>query len=219
VVNWKTVGANVKLIYEGKVIEDVLHRISSVDKALPKDIVAVILERLYSRFGCYVDWLHHKYLLCDRPLTSNCKRRGNLYWCVIEPPWFFSEEPRPGCIKLSNGYLCAQKDANVALSLFDNGNCETALAAMPGQKAEVGEWILLISDGEVYECGRIVSVYRMKQECRLAERCGRLWKVSKKSAIAYEAVGNKTYIVWQKPAIELLRGIYIEAKKEEYYYE
>ena len=212
-VNWKTVGKNVKLIYEGKVIEDVLHRINSIDKALPKDVVAVILERLYEKFGCYVDWLHKRYVLCDRPLGVNCRQRGRLYWCVVDEPWFYSDRPLPGCIKLSNGYLCVQKDANVALRRFEEGDCGAALAAMPGRRVETEELILYMSDGEVYECDRVVSIYRIRQECRWAERCGKLWKVSKKAVIAYEIAGNRTYVVWQKPALELLRGIYIEEKK------
>jgi len=214
VVNWKTVGGNVKLIYEGKVVEDVLHRIASIDKALPKDVVAVVLERLYEKFGCYVDWLHRRYVLCDRPIGVNCKQRGKLYWCVVEGPWFFSDRPLPGCFKLSNGYLCVQKDADVALRRFDEGDCETALAAMPGRRADAGEWILYISEGEVYECDKAVSIYRVKQECHMAERCGRLWKASKKAAIIYEVTPKGTYVVWQKPALELLRGIYIEERKE-----
>ena len=213
-VNWKVVGKNVKKIFEGEVAEDVLHRIPSIDKALPKDVVAAILEKLHSRFGCYVDWLHRRYVLCDRPIGVNCKQRGKLYWCVVEPPWFFSDRPLPGCIKLSNGYLCVQKDADVALRRFDEGDCEAALAAMPGRRAEAGGWILYASDGEVYECDRTVGVFRIRQECRPAARCGRLWKISKKAAIAYEVAGGKTYVAWQKPAIELLRGIYIEEKKE-----
>jgi len=214
VVNWKTVGKNVKLIYEGKVIEDVLHRINSIDKALPKEVTAVILERLFEKFGCYVDWLHHRYVLCDRPLGADCRQRGRLYWCVVEEPYFFSERPLPGCFKLTNGYLCVQKDADVALRRFEEGDCGAALAAMPGRRAEAGEWMLYVSDGEVYECSRAVSIYRIRQECRLAERCGKLWKVSKKAVIAYEIAGNRTYVVWQKPALELLRGLYIEEKKE-----
>jgi len=213
VVDWRTVGKNVKLIYEGKAVEDVLHRIASIDKALPKDVVAVILERLYGKFGCYVDWLHRRYVLCDRPIGVRCRQRGRLYWCVVEEPWFFSDRPLPGCVELSNGYLCVQKGVETALDQLSRGNCEAALAAMPGRRAEVGEYILYISDGEVYECGKAVSIYRIRQECRLAERCGNLWKVSKKAAIAYEVAGGRTYVVWQKPAIELLRGIYIEEKK------
>jgi hypothetical protein len=214
VVNWKTVGKKVKLIYEGKAVEDVLHRIPSIDKALPKDVVAAILERLHDKFGCYADRLHRKYVLCDRPLGANCRQRGRLYWCAVEEPWFFSERPLPGCVMLSNGYLCVRKDAGVALERFDRGDCGAALAAMPGRKAEVEEWILYVSEGEVYECSRIVSIYRVRQECRLAQNCGRLWKVSKKTAIAYEVASNRTYVVWQKPALELLRGIYIEEKSE-----
>jgi len=212
VVNWKTVGKNVKLIYEGKVIEDVLHRINSIDKALPKEVTAVILERLFEKFGCYVDWLHHRYVLCDRPLGVNCRQRGKLYWCVVDEPWFYSDRPLPGCIKLSNGYLCARKDAKVALGRFEEGSCDAALAAMPGRIVETGELILYVSDGEVYECDRVVSIYRIRQECRLAERCGKLWKISKKAVIAYEVVNNRTYVVWQKPTLELLRGIFIEEK-------
>ena len=211
-VNWKTVGKNVKLIYEGKAIEDVLHRINSIDKALPKEVTAVILERLFEKFGCYVDWLHHRYVLCDRPLGVNCRQRGRLYWCVVEEPWYFSDRPLPGCIKLSNGYLCVRKDVDFALDQFDKGNCDAALAAMPGRRVETEELILYVSDGEVYECDRVVSIYRVRQECRLTERCGKLWKVSKKAVIAYEVVNNRTYVVWQKPALELLRGIFIEEK-------
>lgn len=213
-VDWKTVGKNVKLIYEGVVVEDVLHRINSIDKALPKDIVAVILERLYSKFGCYVDWLHRRFVLCDRPIGVRCTKRGRLYWCVVEPPWFFSERPLPGCIKLSNGYLCVQKGVDVVLDQLGKRNCDAALAAMPGRRAEAGEWVLYVSDGEVYECDRITSIYRIRQECRLAERCGKVWKVSKNAAIAYEVTGSRTYVVWQKPSIELLRGIYIEERSE-----
>jgi hypothetical protein len=213
VVDWKTVGKNVKLIYEGNVAEDVLHRITSIDKALPKDVVAVILERLYSRFGCYVDWLHKKYVLCDKPLGINCRQRGKLYWCVVEEPWFYSDRPLPGCMKLTNGYLCVKKGVDVVLDQLSRGNCGAALAAMPGRRAEVGEWILYVSEGEVYECNRAVSIYRIKHECRPAERCGKLWKVSKTAAIAYEIV-DRTYVVWQKPALELLREIYIEEKTE-----
>jgi hypothetical protein len=212
VVNWKTVGLNVKMIYEGRHIEDVLHRINSIDKALPKDVTAVILERLYSRFGCYVDWLHKKYILCDRPLGARCRQRGRLYWCVVEEPWFYSERPLPGCVALTNGYICVQKDAEIALRRFEEGDCASALAAMPGKKVEVGEWILYVSD-EVYECDKVVSIYRIRQECRPAQRCGKLWKISKKAAIAYEVLNNRTYVVWQKPAIELLRGIYVEERK------
>jgi hypothetical protein len=214
VVNWKTVGKNVKMVYEGKVVEDVLHRIASIDKALPKDIVAAILEKLYSKFGCYVDWLHRKYVLCDRPIGANCKQRGKLYWCVVEEPWFFSERPLPGCIKLSNGYLCVQKGVDTVLDQLSKGNCDAAVAAMPGRRAETEKWILYVSEGEVYECDKTVSIYRIRQECHLAERCGKLWKISKKAVIAYEVTGNRTYVVWQKPALELLRGIYIEEKNE-----
>jgi hypothetical protein len=210
VVNWKTVGKNVKLIYEGKAVEDVLHRINSIDKALPKEVTAVILERLYEKFGCYADWLHKRYVLCDRPLGAGCKQRGRLYWCAVEEPWFYSEHPLPGCFKLTNGYLCVRKDVGVALDQLGRGNCGAALAAMPGRRAEAGEWVLYVSDGEVYECDKATSIYRIRQECRLAERCGRLWKVSKRAVIAYEVVGGRTYVVWQKPALELLRGIYIE---------
>jgi hypothetical protein len=212
---WKTVGLNVKMIYEGKVVEDVLHRVPSIDKALPKHMTAVILERLYEKFGCYVDWLHRKYVLCDRPAGANCRQRGRLYWCVIEPPWFFSEQPLPGCIRLSNGYLCAWKDPEVALQKFEKRDCASALAAMPGRKAEAGGWILYVSDpmAEVYECDKVVSIYRVRQECRLAERCGNLWKISRRAAIAYEILGGRTYVVWQKPTAELLREIYVEEKK------
>ncbi len=213
-VDWKTVGKNVKLIYEGKVVEDVLHRITSIDKALPKDVVAVILERLYSRFGCYVDWLHKKYVLCDKPLGARCKRRGRLYWCVVEEPWFFSDRPFPGCIKLSNGYLCMRKDVDIALDQLSKGNCDAALAALPGRKVETKELILYVSEGEVYECDKVVSTYRIRQECRPAERCGKLWKISKKSTVVYEVVNNRTYIVWQKPTLELLREIFIEEKSK-----
>jgi hypothetical protein len=208
-INWYTVGRNVELIYKGVVKEDVLHRIPSIDKALPKDVVAVILERLYNKFGCYVDWLHRRYVLCDRPLGVKCRQRGRLYWCVVEPPWFFSEQPLPGCFPLSNGHLCVRKDADTALRRLEEGDCDAALAAMPGRRAEVGEWILYVSEGEIYECNKIVSIYRVKQECRLAQNCGKLWKISKAAVIAYEVTGGKTYIVWQKPADELLRGIYM----------
>ncbi len=211
-VNWKTVGKNVKLIYEGKVVEDVLHRINSIDKALPREMVAVILERLYEKFGCYVDWLHKKYVLCDRPLGVNCRQRGRLYWCVVEEPWFYSDRPLPGCVKLANGYLCVKKGIDVVLDQLGKGNCDAALAAMPGRRAEVGKWILYVSEGEIYECSKTVSIYRVKQECNLAERCGKLWKISKDAVIAYEVTGGRTYVVWQKPALELLRGIYIEEK-------
>jgi hypothetical protein len=217
-INWRTVGLNVKLIYEGVVVEDVLHRISSIDKALPKDVVATILERLYSKFGCYVDWLHRRYVLCDRPLGVGCRQRGRLYWCVVEPPWFFSERPLPGCVELTNGYLCVQKDEKVALERFDKGDCDAALAAMPGRRAEVEEWILLVSDGEVYECDKTVSIYRVRQECRLAQNCGRLWKVSKRAAIVYEITGGRTYVVWQMPALELLKRIYAPAVNENIQY-
>ncbi len=213
-VDWKTVGKNVKLIYEGKVVEDVLHRITSIDKALPKDVVAVILERLYSKFGCYVDWLHKKYVLCDRPLGTNCRQRGRLYWCVVEEPWFYSDRPLPGCVKLSSGYLCVKKGIDVVLDQLGKGNCDAALAAMPGRKVETEELILYMSDGEVYECDKVVSIYRIRQECRPAERCGKLWKISKKVAIVYEVVNNRTYVVWQKPTLELLRGIFIEEKNK-----
>ena len=213
-VNWKTVGTNVKLIYEGKVVEDVLHRINSIDKALPKEVTAVILERLYERFGCYVDWLHKKYVLCDRPLGAKCRQRGRLYWCVVEEPYFFSEQPLPGCFKLANGHLCVRKDVETALRRFEEGDCGAALAAMPGRRAEVGGWILYVSGGEVYECDKAVSIYRIRQECRPAERCGRLWRISRDVVIAYEVAGGRTYVVWQKPALELLRGIYIEEKME-----
>jgi hypothetical protein len=204
----------VQRIYKGVVVEDVLHRIESVDKALPKDVVAVILVRLYDKFGCHVDWLHRRYVLCDRPLGARCKRRGRLYWCVVGEPWFFSDRPLPGCAQLNNGYLCVKKDAGVALEQFDERDCDAALAAMPGRRAEVGEWILYVSDGEVYECGKAVSIYRIRQECRPAARCGKLWKISKKAVIAYEVAGGKTYVVWQKPADELLRGIYITESEE-----
>jgi hypothetical protein len=208
-INWRTVGLNVQRIYKGVVVEDILHRIESVDKALPKDVVAVILENLFGKFGCYVDWLHRKYVLCDRPLGARCKRRGRLYWCVAEPPWFFSEQPLPGCAQLSNGFLCVKKDADVALRRFEERDCDAALAAMSGKRAEAGEWILYVSDGEVYECDKAVSIYRIRQECRPAERCGRLWKISRDAVIAYEVAGGRTYVVWQKPADELLRGIYM----------
>ncbi len=211
-VNWKAVGKNVRFVYEGKAVEDVLHRIVSIDKALPQDVVAVILERLYEKFGCYADWLHRKYILCDRPLGARCKRRGKLYWCVVEEPWFFSDRPLPGCTELSNGYLCVRKDVDIVLDQLSKGNCDGALAAMPGRRVETEELILYVSEGEIYECDKIVSIYRVKQECRLAERCGKLWKVSKKAVIAYEVESIRTYIVWQKPALELLRGIYIEEK-------
>jgi len=214
VVRWKTVGKNVRLIYEGKAIEDVLHRISSIDRALPKDATAVILERLFEKFGCYVDWLHKRYVLCDRPLGLSCRQRGRLYWCVVEEPWFYSDRPLPGCIKLSNGYLCVKKDVGFVLDQLGKGNCGAALAAMPGRRAETEELILYVSDGEIYECDRIVSIYRIRQECRPAERCGMLWKISKKATMAYEAVNNRTYVVWQKPTLELLRGLFIEERNE-----
>jgi hypothetical protein len=207
-INWRTVGRNVELVYKGVVKEDVLHRITSIDKALPKDVVAVILKHLFEKYGCYVDWLHKKYILCDKPLGVRCKQRGRLYWCTVEEPYFFSDRPLPGCFKLSNGYLCVKKDVDVALKRFEEGDCDAALAAMPGLRAEAGEWMLYVSDGEVYECDKTVSIYRIKQECRPAERCGRLWKISKDAAIAYEAVGGRTYVAWQKPATELLRNIY-----------
>jgi hypothetical protein len=207
-INWRTVGLNVQRIYKGVVVEDILHRIESVDKALPKDVVAVILERLFSMFGCYVDWLHKKYVLCDRPLGARCRQRGRLYWCVVEEPWFFSERHSPGCVELTNGYLCIQKDDKTALEQFEKRDCVSALVAMPGKRVEVGEWILYVTDGEIYECDKIVSIYRIRQECRLAERCGSLWKIAKKVAIAYEVVNGRTYVVWQQPADELLRGIY-----------
>ena len=213
-INWKTVGRNVELIYKGVVKEDVLHRIASIDKALPKEVTAVVLERLYDEFGCYVDWLHRRYVLCDRPLGVNCRQRGRLYWCVVEEPWFYSEHPLPGCFKLTNGYLCVRKDVGIVLDQLSRGNCDAALAAMPGRRIETEEWILYASDGEVYGCDRAVSIYRIRQECRPAEKCGKLWRISKKAAIAYETVDNRTYVVWQKPALELLRGIYIEEKKE-----
>jgi hypothetical protein len=212
-INWYTVGKNVELIYKGVVKEDILHRIGSVDKALPKDVVAVILEHLFNKFGCYVDWLHKKYVLCDRPLGARCKRRGRLYWCVVEEPWFISEQPLPGCAQLSNGFLCVKKDAGVVLEQFDKRDCASALAAMPGRRAEVGEWILYVSEGEIYECNKIVSIYRVRQECRLAQNCGKLWKISKAAAIAYEVAGGRTYVVWQKSATELLRGIYLPPQK------
>jgi hypothetical protein len=50
-VNWKAVGRNVRLIYEGKVVEDVLDRIASIDKALPRGVVAVVLERLFNAYS------------------------------------------------------------------------------------------------------------------------------------------------------------------------
>jgi len=213
-INWRTVGHNVQRIYKGVVVEDVLHRIESVDKALPKDVVAVILERLFGKFGCHVDWLHKKYVLCDRPLGARCKRRGRLYWCVVEEPWFYSERPLPGCAQLSNGFLCVKKDAGVALEQFDKRDCDAALAAMPGRRAEAERLILYVSEGEIYVCNKIVSIYRVKQECRPAERCGNLWKIPKDAAIAYELAGGRTYVVWQKPADELLRGIYITELEE-----
>jgi hypothetical protein len=40
-----------------------------------------------------------------------------------------------------------------------------------------------------------------------------LWKISKGAAIAYEVAGGRTYVVWQKPADELLRGIYMPPQK------
>jgi hypothetical protein len=228
-INWHTVGRNVELIYKGVVVEDVLHRIASIDRALPKDVVAMILERLFGKFGCYVDWLHKKYVLCNRPLGVKCRQRGRLYWCQVEEPWFYSDRPLPGCVEVSNGYLCVQKDAETVLRRFKERDCGAALAAMPGRRAEVGEWILYISDGEVYECDRIVSIYRVRQECRLAERCGPagppapgdggeqkgggLWMISKDAVIAYEVAGGRTYVVWQKPAEELLRSIYLPPQK------
>jgi hypothetical protein len=208
VVNWKGVGRVVKLIYEGKVVEDVLHNISSIDRALPRDVVAVILERLFNAYGCYVD-RYRRYVLCDRPLGVRCRQRGRLHWCVVEPPWFFSEKPLPGCFKLNNGYLCLRKDVEVALKRFEEGDCGAAVAAMPGRRAETEKWVLYVSEGVVYECSRVVSIYRVRQECRVAERCGALWRVSKAAAIAYEIV-NKTYVVWQKPADETLKEIYLE---------
>jgi hypothetical protein len=149
---------------------------------------------------------------------ADCRQRGRLYWCVVEPPWFFSEQPLPGCIRLSNGFLCAQKDLEVALQKFEKRDCTSALAAMPGRSAEVGNWILYVSDStaEVYECDKIVGIYRIRQECRLAERCGNLWKISRRAAIAYEILGGRTYVVWQKPTVELLREIYVEEKKWSY---
>ena len=213
-INWRTVGLNVQRIYKGVVVEDILHRIESVDKALPKDVVAVILERLFDKFSCHVDWLHKKYVLCDRPLGARCRQRGRLYWCVVEEPWFYSERQLPGCVELSNGYLCIKKDVTTALKLLDRRECDAALAAMPGKKAEVGEWILLVSDGEVYECDKAESLYNIRQRCHLAVRCGKLWKASKKAAIIYEVTPNRTYVVWQKPADELLRGIYITESEE-----
>ncbi|MFZ8840191.1 MAG: hypothetical protein ACO2PM_15020 [Pyrobaculum sp.] len=215
-INWKTVGANVRKVYEGHVVEDVLHRIHSIDKALPRDAVAVILERLYEKFGCYADWLHRRYVLCDRPLGAGCKRRGRLYWCAVEEPWFFSDSPLPGCVELTNGYLCVKKDAAAALAQFDKGDCASALAAMPGRRAEVGEWVLYTSEGQVYECDKSASIYRVRQECRLAQNCGMLWKVSKKAVIAYEIIGSRAYLIWQMPALELLRGIYTAEEKTEY---
>jgi hypothetical protein len=212
-INWYTVGKNIKLIYEGVVKEDVLHRIASIDKALPKDVVAVILEHLFDKFGCYVDWLHRRYVLCDKPLGARCRQRGRLYWCVVEEPWFFSDRPLPGCVRLSNGFLCVKKDAETALRRFEERDCGAAIAAMPGRRAEVGEWILYVSDGEVYECDKTVSIYRVRQECRLAQNCGKLWKISKAAAIAYEVAGGRTYVVWQKSATELLRGIYLPPQK------
>ncbi len=169
-INWRTVGRNVELIYKGVVVEDVLHRIASIDKALPKDVVAVILERLYGKFGCYADWLHRRYVFCDRPLGARCWQRGRLYWCVVEEPWFFSERPLPGCFPLSNGFLCVKKDDRMALEQFDKKNCDAAFVAMPGRRAEVGNWILYVSDGEVYECDRIVSIYRMRQGVPLSAK-------------------------------------------------
>jgi len=217
-INWRTVGLNVQMIYKGVVVEDILHRIESVDKALPKEIVAVVLERLYDKFGCYADWLHRRYVLCDRPLGVKCRQRGRLYWCVVEPPWFFSDRPLPGCFKLSKGYLCVKKDAGVALEQFDKRDCDAALAAMPGRRAEVGEWILYVSDGEVYECDKAESLYYIRQRCHPAVRCGKLWKASKKAAIIYEVTPKRTYVVWQKPADELLRGIYITEPEEKMSY-
>ena len=212
VVNWKAVGKVVRLIYEGEAVGDVLHNISSIDRALPNSVMAVILERLFERFGCYVD-RNRRYVLCDRPLGARCRQRGRLYWCVVEPPWFYSERPLPGCFPLSNGFLCMQKDAEVALKHFDGGDCASALAAMPGRRAEVGGWVLYMSDGVIYECDKAVSIYRVRQECREAERCGRLWKINKTAAIAYEVTSTKAYaayVVWQRPAIEMLKEIFEE---------
>ncbi len=206
---WKGVGR-----VKRKAAEDVLHKISSLDKALPEDVVAAILERLFNEYGCYVD-SYRRYVLCDRPLGVGCRQRGRLYWCVVEPPWFFSDRPLPGCTKLSNGYLCTQKDAETALRRFEEGDCGAALAAMPGRRAETEKWVLYVSEGVVYECSRVVSIYRMRQECRAAERCGSLWRVAKAAAIAYEAIGNRAYVVWQKPAIEALKEIYLEEGGEE----
>lgn|GEM_PF-4158895 len=210
-VNWKGVGKVVRLIYEGEVVVDVLHKISSIDRALPNSVMAVILERLFERFGCYVD-RNRRYVLCDRPLGVRCKQRGRLYWCAVESPWFFSEQPLPGCFKLANGYLCVRKDVETALRRFEEGDCGAALAAMPGRRAEVGGWVLYMSDGVVYECDKVVSIYRVRQECREAERCGRLWKINKAAAIAYEVTNTKpyAYVVWQKPAIEMLKEIFEE---------
>jgi hypothetical protein len=212
-INWRTVGLNVQRIYKGVVVEDILHRIESVDKALPKDVVAVILEHLFGKFGCYFDWLHRRYTLCDRPLGARCRQRGRLYWCVVEEPWFFSDRPLPGCVRLSNGYLCVKKDAGAALRRFEERDCASALAAMPGRGAEAGEWILYVSDGEVYECDKAESLYHIRQRCHPAVRCGKLWKISKKAAIAYEIADGRTYVVWQKSADELLRGIYQPPQK------
>jgi hypothetical protein len=216
-INWRTVGRNVELIYKGVVEEDVLHRIASIDKALPKDVVAIILERLYGKFGCYVDWLHHRYVLCDRPLSVKCRQRGKLYWCVVEEPWYFSDRPLPRCIELNNGYLCVRKDVEVALRRFEEGDCASVLAAMPSRRVETEGWILYVSEGEIYECDKIVSIYRVGQECHLAQSCGEfnLWKISKKAAIAYEVVGGRTYVVWQKPAEELLRNIYMSPPNQD----
>jgi len=213
VVNWKGVGKVVRLIYEGVVVEDVLHKISSLDRALPKDVVAVIMERLFDAYGCYVD-RHRRYVLCDQPLGVRCRQRGRLYWCAVEPPWFFSEKPLPGCVRVSNGSLCMQKDVEVALRWFEEGDCGAALAAMPGRRAETEEWVLYVSEGVVYECSRVVSIYRVRQECRTAERCGSLWRVAKAAAIAYE-VGAGTYVVWQKPADEALKEVFKEVYPEE----
>jgi hypothetical protein len=208
VVDRRSVGRITKLIYEGKAV-DVLHKISRLDRALPEEEVAAVLERLFERFGCYVD-RRRKYVLCDKPIGVRCRQRGRLYWCAVEPPWFYSERPLPGCFPLSNGFLCIQKDAGVALKHFNRGDCASALAAMPGRRAEVKGWVLYMSEGEVYVCSRAVSIYRIRQECREAKRCGNLWKISKKAAIAYEIIDGRTYIVWQMPALEALQEIYKE---------
>ena len=205
---WKPVGEEVRRVREGVERMDILCQIESVDGALPREVTAA-LERLFSWFGCYA--VCRRYVLCDRPLTADCRRRGRLYYCKIEEPWRFSEAPLPGayCRRLSNGWLCVAKSADYALMLFDAGMCEAALAAMPGRRAEAGGWVLYVAENPVYECDVSVSVFRVPQACRPAARCGRLWKISKKSTIAYEVAGaGRAYVVWQRPADEVLRDIY-----------